>query len=72
MDEHRKPETDAERSRRLREEADEARDRLGKVMQELIQAEAAMEHQLAAQAAELRARMRGCSPAPEAVDRPPL
>jgi hypothetical protein len=72
MDAQRKLETEAERSRRLREKADEANDRLGEVMQELIQAEAARGHRLATEAAELRARMRGYSPAPQAADRPPL
>jgi len=72
MDQPLKPDTDVARSRRLREEADEARRDFGKVMQELVHTHAAMERQLAAQAAELRARMRGCSPAPQAVHRPPL
>ena len=72
MDAQRRCDTDVERSQRLRREADEARRDFGKVMQELVHTHAAMERQLAAQAAELRARMRGCSPAPQAVHRPPL
>jgi hypothetical protein len=61
MGQQRKPETEVERSRRLREEAAEAQARLGKVAHDLLELQAAKQRKLAAEAEELRARIRGHS-----------
>jgi len=49
MNQPRKPETDLERSRRLREEATEASQRLGRVAHELLEQRAARLRKLAAE-----------------------
>jgi len=71
MDDQRNRHAEVERSRGLREKADETRGRFGKVMHELLHAEAAKRLRLAADAEELRARMRAYSLRRQDADRSP-